>query len=174
MLMLRKKARTGAAKGAKAPPPAGLPVSPIAVANYLLQKGYNDNSLGLMNLVYICHGWHLAAGHGPLLYEPPRAHKYGPAFPSILADVSRFLAGPVKYPLRGNNAYAEFTTQQMETIDQAYDVYHQLDPVLLLQINFDEGTAARKVWKKNGDKNALIPDDLIKREFKEKVNGRPY
>lgn len=49
----------------------------------------------LLKLVYIAHGWHLAALGKELFAEPVQAWKYGPVVPSLFHEFKAFGAGPI-------------------------------------------------------------------------------
>jgi len=72
-----------------------------AVANWLLEQYQNERhactQLQLNKLVYIAHGWHLAAdsaGDG-LIDDKVIAWKYGPVIPSLREEFSQYGSRPI-------------------------------------------------------------------------------
>lgn len=151
------------------------PLSPIAVANYLLQKGDALSPLKLVKLVYLCHGWHSGLGQGPLLSESPQAWRNGPVVPSLYYAVREFGDSPVKGPIDEGSKettgdIAKPTKKQAEVIDAVYNVYAPLSATQLSTITHQEKTPWHKVWQKK-KRNVPIPDGLIRDHFEGKLNG---
>ena len=146
------------------------PVSPIAVANYLLKIGDDLDRVRLADLVYLCHGWHLTTYGTPLVDEEPEAWRYGPMFPSLYQAIKDFGDSAIAYPVKGRgngrgNGVAVLTDQQKELIDTIHSSYNEFTGWEILRITEQEKSPWRKVWLKNYDRNAPIPNRAIKKFF---------
>ena len=149
---------------------AEKPVSPIAVANYLLKIGDDLDRVKLADLVYGCHGWYLATYGTPLVDEEPQAWRYGPMFPSLYEAVKDFGDSAIPYPIGNGKANGEsvLSPQQAEMISDVYDAFWEFDGWDILNITRQEKSPWRKVWLKNHDRNAPIPNRHTKKFFKAK------
>lgn len=152
---------------------ADATLTPIAVANYLLRKGFSLSPLKLIKLVYLCHSWHIAMGRGPLLSEPPQAWQYGPMLPTLYYAVRHFGHSPVRWPIP--EGYIEKSVEpsraQAKVIDKVLKLYEPYTDERLATLANSDGTPWHKVWLKQQPKNAPIPDDVIYAYFEEKLNG---
>ena len=58
-----------------------------ALANFLLDLGDEEGlaltHMSLHKLIYVGHGWHLAANNQPLVQDAFEAWKYGPVLPTV-------------------------------------------------------------------------------------------
>lgn len=139
-------------------------VSPISVANYLLENGNGLDQLKLIKLVYLCHGWHLAVFGKPLVNEGAQAWPYGPVFPSIYRATNGNGKSPIKYRL-GDGKPANLSAKQKKLVGLVLKKYKPLSGVELMRMSHKEGTPWDKVWIKHGDDRAEIGDDLIQRHY---------
>lgn len=146
------------------------PVSPIAVANYLLKIGDDLDRVRLADLVYECHGRYLATYGAPLVDEEPEAWRYGPMFPSLYQAIKDYGDSAIPYPIKGKgngkaNGVAVLSHQQKELIGDVYGDYEEFSGWDILQAARLEKSPWRKVWRKNYDRNALIPNTATKKFF---------
>ena len=148
------------------------PVSPISVANYLLEKGDKLVPLKLLKLVYLCHAYYLADTGKPLLTEEAQAWMYGPMIPGLYYATLGFANMPVFGPIDEglNKNSPKPSAYQREVIDAIYDLYKDYDRNELAAVANAEDTPWHKVWKKEG-RNAPIPNSLLQDYYKEFVNG---
>ena len=145
-------------------------VNAISVANYLLDKGVKITPIQLVNLVYLCHAWHLAYGRGPLLLDQPQAWKYGPVVPSVYFAVRHFGNSPIKGNIYEGGAATPLTDSQTEVIDSVFEGYRDWDGLQLADLTHRSHTPWDKVWRKNG-RNALIPDAVLRSHYAEKMHA---
>lgn len=78
----------------------GAPYSPKAIANAILQRAFNQKKvvtqLKLQKLVFLAHGYHLAATDGvPLINEPFEAWDYGPVCRTLYQEFRDCGAAPI-------------------------------------------------------------------------------
>ena len=85
-----------------------MPVPPVAVANWLLKKSWDENKpitqMKIQKLLYFAHGWHLALLDKPMMDEVVQAWKFGPVFESVYHTFKYFGAAPID-----SNSYLERT-----------------------------------------------------------------
>lgn len=148
------------------------PVSPISVANYLLEKGDKLVPLKLLKLVYLCHAYYLADTGKPLLTEHAQAWVQGPMIPGLYYATLGYANTPVHGPIdEGHNKNPPKPSGfQREVIDAIYDLFKDYEPSELSGVANKKGSPWHKVWKKEG-RNAPIPNSLLQDYYKEFVNG---
>lgn len=152
---------------------SGNPMTPIALANYLLKlaegNGVEDMTpLKLTKLVYLCHGWYMGVFGDPLVDEEVKAWEKGPAFISIYEAVKGGGNSPVSYPVNGDITRPH--KQQKELIDQVFDSYKHLDGDKMSERTHQPGSPWSLVWKRFPDVNATIPNGLIRKYYEMKAN----
>lgn len=152
-------------------------ISPVAVANYLLEKDAKSACAGmdqmkLIKLVYICHGLHLAEFGKPLVNELAEAWEYGPIFPSIYGETMGSGKDPIKGPL-GNGAVSDqLTNQQKKLADEVYEDYCKFDGIHMMLRAINRGTPWHTTYIVRGRKKFPIPNGLTKAYYKEMLDAR--
>ena len=158
---------------------ADMPHSPLAVANYYLDKG-DLTPMQVLKLVYIAHGWHLALTEKPLITESIQAWQYGPVISSLYHEFKGNGSGAIrekgKFYETGSH---RFTTPNIDhdapvtsLLDQVWKVYSRFTGGQLSALTHKRGTPWDIVWNQQGGKrleSAIIPDALIKTHFEEKL-----
>ena len=146
-------------------------VSPIAVANYLINRGDIGDltPLKLMKLVYLSHGWNLVYNDGPLVDEQAQAWRYGPVFPSLHFAVRHFADLPVVGTIAPRYAgdFGKLTDDQKWMVDTVVDIYGKVDGIKLSAMTHNPGTPWFNTFKKHG-KNSPIADADIRAHLEEK------
>jgi uncharacterized phage-associated protein len=156
--------------------------SPIAVANYFIQKSFDTGKLltpmKLVKLVYIAHGWHLALYDEPLLDEGVQAWMYGPVVNSVYHAFKSYGNGQItslKSVLSGGRALTPQVTENIKPfLDKIWDVYGDLNGLQLSTLTHQPQTPWDIVWNQQGgkdSKSAIIANDTIKEHYKKKVHG---
>lgn len=168
--------------------------STAAVANEFLKRSGREGTpltpMQLLKLVYIAHGWHMAAVGNLLFTEEVQAWKYGPVVPSLFHEFKRYGSGRIDIPAYAPIAMANSTDfadlefeieapflpeEDRETsklIDWVWGVYGHLDGWKLSELTHKSGTpwyvTVEKMKRENsGDwvSNLVIPNDLIKAHY---------
>ena len=146
------------------------PVTPIAVANHLLNKGDDIDVLKLIKLVYLCHGWHLAVEGKPLLSEQAQAWRNGPVLPSLYFAVRRFgnnaVTPPIIEGLDGiKNDVTDLAPAQARVVDEVYRNYKKYDGVDLSELTHEKGTPWYAAWHAGEGRNVTILDEDIRQHY---------
>lgn len=124
--------------------------------------------LELMKLTYLSHGWHLAFLGEPLISENVQAWQYGPVYPDLYHATKRYRASPVEdVPANGLELFGrqEVDGQAEKLLRSVFDAYKKFNGVQLSALTHEPGTPWDEAWKKA--RNAIIPDEVIKRHFNE-------
>lgn len=151
-----------------------MPYSPIKIANAILEiarrANYQLTPLQLIKLVYIAHGWVLAVYDRPLLNEPAQAWTYGPVVPSLYQAVKSYRASSIDKPLPGDVDPQPLDPEISEFLGAVFDRYKGISGTQLSALTHKSGTPWSAVWNERGQ-NAVIPDEIIKRHYVERLDG---
>lgn len=147
---------------------------PLAVANKILEFAQNSDGatvtpMQLIKLVYLSHGWMLGLCGKPLLNESVEAWRFGPVVRSVYNAVKDFRDKPVSYPIKpliGAPYTDDFSQDELDIINQVYNIYGKWDGITLSNLTHQDGTPWDITWKHHG-KNAVISNDLIENYYKQ-------
>jgi uncharacterized phage-associated protein len=156
----------------------------LAVANYFIKKsletGIQLTPMHVIKLSYIAHGWHLGFTDEPLLNEAIEAWKYGPVVPTIYHSFKKYGAEKVtkledEIDLNAQTVVVcQPTVQEAKTIgllNQVFSVYSKFSALQLSALTHQANTPWDITFRQNGE-GAIIPNDLIKQHYKEKINAK--
>lgn len=156
--------------------------SALAVANFFvdqsLSTGEELTPIKLIKLVYISHGWYLATKDDELLSEAVEAWQYGPVVPSVYHNFKQYGNGQIKAfaEFRGQNFHVP-VVQNEETINflqEIWDQYKQYNGLQLSTLTHLANTPWDIVYNNpvnKARKGVIIPNNLIKEHYKEKLNA---
>ena len=137
------------------------------VANRLIAKGLGEGRtfthLQVMKLVYFAHGWTLGFYHRPLFYQQVEAWQYGPVVRDVYDALKQHRGRPIDTEIPGVESI-EFYSQEIDVVEQVYDVYGKLSGVQLSAMTHQEGTPWGKTIEARGQ-GAIIPNSLIEEYF---------
>ncbi len=148
------------------------PYDSIYIANYLIHLAKKKEELmsimRLMKLAYLSHGWNLANYERPLLIDPFRAWRFGPVIPSIYY----LFRDQDRYNLIENKCDKPCTIddESKNLMSRVFDYYRSYSPYELIDLTHEKGSAWNKVYH-GKNKNGIIPDTLIKKDFKSKMKS---
>ena len=117
----------------------------------------------LIKLVYLAHGWMLAAIGRPLLEESVEAWEYGPVLRSLYEKVKTFRSQPVVGPLCED--CDDIDSEADDIINQVFGLYGHLDGISLSSLTHQADTPWDVTWRSLG-KNGVISNDLIESHFR--------
>lgn len=151
------------------------PQSPFAIANYFIQKAASEGvaltPMKLIKLVYIAHGWYLALANKPLIREPIEAWQYGPVIESLYHAFKRY--GNASLPISAatdavimDNEHQDIT----RLLDKIWERYSKFTAAQLSTITHQSDTPWSQVYKPN-QRRVVIPDDLIKKHYQDKIDA---
>lgn len=163
-----------------------MPYDSLAIANYFIERAADAlNPMKAQKLVYFAHGWNLAINDQPLITERIQAWRFGPVAPQLYHDLKIFGADPIPAPVetvrfRGARPVrfvptidddGDNSSNTRELLDKVWEVYGRYSAVTLSNATHVDGSPWDITWKKSGGaKNAVIDDDLIKQDFKKKLD----
>lgn len=134
-----------------------------AVARYLVGKagaGILD-SLQVMKLVYIAHGFVLGSRRHPLLEDDVEAWQYGPAMRRVYDCLP---GGRATVTSEFERYEEELDADGRSIVDYVYDKFGRVSGLTLSKLTHREGSPWKKTWDAYG-KNAIIPQDLIAEHY---------
>ncbi len=153
----------------------------LAVANWFLDKAAEDpehntvDHLKLQKLIYIAHGWELAANNRPLIYQDVQAWPYGPVIPSVYHEFKhcRELAIADRATIltkedRRVPASADFDTKTLEILTRVWNRYRSNSGVDLMGMTHNSDTPwamAAKGKSKDEYAGTNISDESIKQYY---------
>lgn len=145
---------------------------PIQIANYFIQKSFDDGSeitpMKVVKLVYIAHGYHLAlTGGAPLIKERVEAWPYGPVIPSLYNAFKKYGRSDIK------ELWEDPETGEIELVsdpeiklflDKIWDAYGHLNGLQLSTLTHQKDTP----WDKSKNKVGVgvIPNKDIQSHYK--------
>lgn len=141
----------------------------LDVARYFIALSAGSDEEGISNmklqkLIYYAQGYHLALHNTPLFPEPIEAWMHGPVCPEVYHRYKGFKSAPIYAPSEDDFA-AIFSPEQIELLDEVYEVFGQFAAWKLREMTHEEAP-----WK-NHEKNAsVIPHDEMRNHFKTRLN----
>jgi len=149
--------------------------SAIAVAQRFLDlaaaEGKALTNMQLQKLVFFAHGVHLAGFDAPLIDEPVKAWDFGPVIPELYEKLRQFgrdyVTGELAPDLRET---IESDPQADEAIMAVWEAYRKHTAFQLSQITHLPKTPWDQIWNKPNGRYMIIPNDIIKEYYKNRVN----
>ena len=118
----------------------------------------------VLKIVYVCHGWMLAANDEALITEPVEAWTYGPVVPTVYHRYKRYGAQSILEDADDRSGeLGESATALIEVIEEAYRPY---TAVQLSALTHQPGTPWDITRRRHGI-GAVIPNELIQNHFRE-------
>lgn len=146
--------------------------SSFDIARKILQlaksEGLNVDTMKLLKLVYITHGWHLGFTNKPLINDEIQAWKYGPVIPVLYDVIKRFGAGNVDGELIDLYADKELDPETSEFVENIWHVYKEMSGLELSARTHKDGSAWAKTYEE-GILNMVIDDEEIKQHYKSMI-----
>lgn len=148
----------------------------LVIANYFLEKAAKDGKkltiMQLVKFVYFAHGWYMAFHDKPLIKEKVQAWKFGPVIPEVY-NCFNLLTNGSNQVLRfagdgkGKVLKEDLTKEEINVLDQVYDVYSKYSPFRLSDITHEPGTPWSNTTA-NGGHWTVIPNNEIKSFYVDK------
>lgn len=135
------------------------PYDPLAVANYFIRKGTEDNKylitpMKLQKLIYFAHGWHLGIIGSPLIDELCEAWDYGPVIQSVYHEFKKYGNKPITR-LADQFQFSDVSDKSLE-LDDCLEFYTpEINPK-----DIDTKKLLDRILKVYGDKSALYLSQL--------------
>jgi uncharacterized phage-associated protein len=146
-----------------------------AVANVFisLSKGDRDRkyltNMQIQKLVYIAHGFNLAALGEPLFRDRVYAWQFGPVIPSLYDALKEYGSGEVKHALSAYTPQIKTNSREWKVIKSVWDGYGQFSGPKLSSMTHKPGTPWADVWMPGTHKE--IPNDTIRHYYPQFIDA---
>jgi uncharacterized phage-associated protein len=139
------------------------------VADYFLAKTKNDDdekitNLKLQKLLYYAQGFHLALFNEELYPENIEAWTHGPVCPEIYHEFKKYGSNIIPCDDCEKDFDKIFSKEQMELLDEVYDVFGQFSAWKLRDMTHEEPT-----WINNKDSASEITKKEMEEYFKTRI-----
>lgn len=142
-----------------------------AVAEQVLwiRKDIETTPMHVIKLVYLCHGWMLGICDRPLISESAEAWRYGPVVPTVYHAYKSFGGDPIEtVPTDHSEGFDDEQVELMEAVLDAYKYHTAWD---LSAITHQPGTPWHHVYKGGWGEGAIIPNKLIRKHYKARIEA---
>ena len=132
------------------------------------------NNLRLNKLLYFAQVWNLFETGTPLFSDDIQAWKYGPVVDTVYKEFRKYGSSQITELYRDEvcNEYPMPDDKVKNFLNTIWKAYGHRTGVELSSLTHQPNTPWDIVWNKNGGKRemyAIIPNDLIKSHYKEKI-----
>ncbi len=136
-------------------------------ADLIELSDYSVNNLTVNKMLYFFYGSHLVTENKPPFDTPPQAWMYGPVFSTVYHALKSSGAYKLTY-LQVNrlnyNREANYNMKYLDLLRYVYNLLKDYSAQDLIRLTHRAGGSWRKTY--TGIRNKIIPDDLIREEFK--------
>lgn len=129
------------------------------------KEGMTVDTMKLVKLVYIMHGWHLGFNDKPLISDEIQAWKYGPVIPVLYEVIKRFGAGKVDRELMDLYSDKELDPKTADFVENIWHVYKNMSGLELSARTHMEGSAWSKSYHE-GELNTVMKNEVIESHYK--------
>lgn len=147
-------------------------VTALNVGNNILQRGFAENiditPMKLQKLIYFVYRDYLKKTGRALFNERFETWRYGPVVPSVYDKFKKNGSNAIRtYAFENGNDYFLTVNEQSspvfkEVIDLVWNIYKNLDGIVLSSITHREGSAWRKAYEAKSP--YLLDEDIRKEE----------
>lgn len=156
----------------------------LAIANEFLRRANADRrtltQMQLQKLVYLAHGWTLAATHQSLVDDAFEAWDYGPVVRRLYNATNMYGARPIPAlirwgqdtPFRSDDdgeANTVLTAEESAIIDHVWRTYGQFEAFRLSAITHEPNSPWTHAFREG--RNAQISDDDIRAYFEQPAHA---
>ncbi len=140
------------------------------IANWFIrlakERGQRMSLTRVLKLVYMAHGWSLAALDRPLINDQVEAWTHGPVIPGLYYAFRPQASGALK-PLAMYEAPLDGDTETL--LKQVYELYENLSLGQLIELTRIRGGPWDRTAKPWGSKFKTICEKLIAEHYKDKM-----
>lgn len=149
--------------------------SPLSVANeFILISPSGETHMKLQKLAYMAYGVWLKDHNETFVAEPPQVWQYGPVFESLYHQLKHFRAEKITQQQGMPGEGGLISDPDIKAvIARVWEKYKNVPAPHLSDITHAPGSPWHQIAKKNDFRVVLgetIPDDLIKKYFRESAN----
>ncbi len=160
------------------------PYSSLALANEFINRASRERSdlthMQIQKLVYLAHGWSLAALSTPLVQEQFQAWEYGPVIPNLYMALRKYGQNPVTSLLKwgddtpfdfddGVKAIENLSEPEAAIVDSVWEIYGKYPAFQLSALTHEPGTPWAHAFERG--RNRPIPNDVIRAHFQGLLNA---
>ena len=144
------------------------------IAKYFVKlsnkEGVRIDTMKLLKLTYIAHGWYLGFKGKPLFHNEVEAWKYGAVIPDLYHVIKIYGEGNVSAFLLSHYAKTELKDKDKDFLKIIWNNYKKFTGFELSDKTHEEGTPWADTWEESTRK--LIPNKLIKRYYTEMIKNK--
>jgi len=158
-----------------------MPHSSLAIANEFIRRAQGARQLTHMQvqkLVYLAHGWNLAAYENGLIEDDIEVWEFGPVIRRLYDALRVYGRGPVTRLLRWGDdtpfksddyeeAYAQLTPEEIDITDLVWEKYGTFPAFKLSALTHEPGTPWSEAFSQG--RNRVIDNASIREYFAEKL-----
>jgi uncharacterized phage-associated protein len=123
------------------------------------------NQMQLQKLVYIAHGWCLAATGQPLTGDRPEAWKFGPVYVRLASVLRSLGTSAVTLDLFSSGSTADLETFEMDLIVMTWRDLGMLQAPQLAILTQRAGTPWKSIYANGAGEGRDIPHRLVADQF---------
>lgn len=135
------------------------------------EEGSGIDTMKLLKLTYIAHGYHLGFYSKPLICNAVQAWKYGPVIPELYHVIKRFGNGRVDSEIINIYAENKLEDKDKEFIRTIWDAYKKNTGLQLSTKTHEEGTPWDQVYEP-GVSYKIIDNFVIEDYYKKLIDDR--
>lgn len=148
---------------------------PISVANeFIGLSPSGETHMKLQKLVYMAYGAWLSENENPFIAESPQVWQYGPVFDSLYHELKNFRSEKINEQQFIIDKTGLINEPEIKAlIGRVWEKYKDISGARLSDITHLAGSPWYQIAKENNFRvplGATIPDDLIKKYFRETAN----
>lgn len=153
---------------------------PILIANFFVKKGIDVGEpitqMKVQKLVYISHGWYMAATNRPLISSVVEAWKFGPVIPELYHALKAYGNEPITNLIligsqsfqRILNEIRDIKDEDRQFLEKVWSIYGKFTAIYLSELTHQKDTPWDKVASSCDYElpmNKDIDNDLIKEHY---------
>ncbi len=133
-----------------------------------LKEGVGVDTMKLLKLTYIAHGYYLGFFNKPLIQNRIQAWKYGPVIPELYGVIKRFGTSSVDIELMDLYSENTLNDKDEEFISLLWNAYKKLSGTELSTMTHQKDSPWSQVY--NGQYNVDIPNEIISDYYSKLIN----
>lgn len=144
------------------------------IAHQFLLFAQTDNrsvdTMKLLKLTYIAHGWYLGFNGKPLFKNEVQAWKHGPVIPDLYHVIKRYGVGTVSLDIIALYTENKLVDEDVDFLNSIWEAYKDSSGLELSSRTHKKNTPWHKSYE-TGVPNILISNHDIKCYYESKINS---
>lgn len=133
--------------------------------------GNGIDTMKLLKLTYIAHGYYLGFFGKPLIENEVQAWKYGPVIPELYHVIKRFGNGRVDADIIDLYSENKINDTEKDFLKLIWNAYKKNNGLQLSSKTHEKGTPWDQVYEE-GVSNKVIDNQIIEKYYKNFINER--